>query len=304
VPIKSSERLYVSMFKQLPKKPKSRPFSRLPPVPTDKCRPTLLLSLPAWVPPLLQDVLRNDLMYSSSSTWNWNRLGDGLKLHILQMCDGDALLLMTKAFGGTSIVPESDMFDSEGEVIESALAPHQSVKYQAIVVDDTSMVHVPAVARFVANKFQTDDCSVVIMAIEGIFNLRPYAEHFGVNWHFAAYTKRYIRLTERGHQILSTDAFLPTHEYTKAAFVESQGEGGENDALFVEYHDPRDYEDESSDEEGNRVPPPGPGSPVVCSVMGNKSVSYFGFVNSGDVSYGAIVLRLCYAAQHAASHQE
>lgn len=293
------------MFNTRPREPKSRPFSRRPPVPALPCRPTLLLGLPDWVPSDLDDVLRNDLMYSSASSWNWNRLGDGIKLQILQMCDADTLLLMTQAWGGTSILSQSDLYDEAGEVIEAALAPHQSVEYQAIVVDDTSMVHEPIVARFVANKFQTEETSVVIMSLEGIFDLRTYSEHFGVNWHFAAYTKRYIQLTDRGHQILSTDAFLPAHEYTKAAFVESQGEGGENDALFVEYVDPRDYEDESSDEDGGgRVPPPSPGSPVVCSVVGNKSVSYFGFVNPLDVSYGAIMLRLCYAAQHAAAQQE
>jgi hypothetical protein len=293
------------MFKPLPKEPKSRPFTRPPPVPTLPCRPTLLLGLPGYVLPALDDVLRNDLMYSSGSSWNWNRLGDDVKLQILRMCDGDALLRMNQAWGGTSVVSQSDLYDRDGEVIESALAPHHNVEYQAIVVDDTSMVHEPVVARFVADKFQTEDTSVVIMSLEGIFDLRAYLEHFGVNWHFAAYTKRYVRLTDRGHQILSTDAFLPTHEYTKAAFVEGLGEGGENDALFEEYVDPRDYEDESSDEEGGgRVPPPSPGSPVVCSVVGNKSVSYFGFVNDLDVSYGAIILRLCYAAQHAAAHQE
>jgi hypothetical protein len=57
------------MFQPLPNEPKSRPFSRPPPVATP-CRPTLLLGLPGYVLPALDDVLRNDLMYSSGSSWS------------------------------------------------------------------------------------------------------------------------------------------------------------------------------------------------------------------------------------------
>jgi hypothetical protein len=52
--------------------------------------------------------------------------------------------------------------------------------------------------------------------------------------------------------------------------------------------------------EDDEPPTPGSGSPVVTHIDddGLKSVSYFGFVNGLDVSYGHIILRLCYAAHH------
>ena len=51
-------------------------------------------------------------------------------------------------------------------------------------------------------------------------------------------------------------------------------------------------------------PPPTPGSPVIMSLGESKSVSYFGFSNPLDVSYGAIMLKLCYAKapQHSPAH--
>mmetsp|Transcript_25824 Transcript_25824/g.43867 ORF Transcript_25824/g.43867 Transcript_25824/m.43867 type:complete len:133 (+) Transcript_25824:730-1128(+) len=56
---------------------------------------------------------------------------------------------------------------------------------------------------------------------------------------------------------------------------------------------PEDYEDEEDYPDG--PPPPTPGSPVIMSLGESKSVSYFGFSNPLDVSYGAIMLKLCYA---------
>jgi hypothetical protein len=196
------------------------------------------------------------------------------------------------------------------------LEPYRNRPYQAIVVDDSTMVHEEELAKFVSNKYRTQQTSVVVMAVEGLFNLRLYREMFGVDWRFVAYTKRTVQLTDLGRQIITADAFLPDNLYVKACFVEAASSGPEpttSGALFVEHVDPRDYGDEySSDEDDAQMsgvrpapvpPPPSPGSPVVCSIQGGKSASYFGFVNSLDVSYGAIVLtvRLCYAAQHAAA---
>jgi ribonuclease HI len=83
------------------------------------------------------------------------------------------------------------------------------------------------------------------------------------------------------------DAFPFGHQYVKANFVVGEGE------LFTEYQHPEDYEDEEDFPDG--PPPPDPGSPVVTLLGKDKSVSYFGFVNPLDVSYGSILLKLCYA---------
>ncbi|KAL7492939.1 hypothetical protein ACHAWT_003336 [Skeletonema menzelii] len=76
-------------------------------------------------------------------------------------------------------------------------------------------------------------------------------------------------------------------QYSKAHFIVGGGE------LFTEYLCPEDYEDEEDYPDG--PPPPTPGSTVITSLGESKSVSYFGFANSLDVSYGAILLKLCYA---------
>lgn len=70
-------------------------------------------------------------------------------------------------------------------------------------------------------------------------------------------------------------------QYVKAHFIVGGGE------LFTEYLCPEDYEDEE-DSTNTRIA-------RITSLGDSKSVSYFGFANPLDVSYGAIMLKLCYA---------
>jgi hypothetical protein len=293
---------------------------------SNRCLPTLLLNLPEWIIPELGDVLRNDLVHSiSSNASQWLPFEDGVLMNVLRYCDGASLLNLTHAWGGSEIVPESQLRDPEtGDVVEENLEAYRDKVYQAIVIDDSSMVHEGAMSDLVSRKFHHQNSSVVIMAVEGLFDLQPYRERFDLDWRFAAYTKRTIRLTDLGRRIITSDAFAPKTLNVKACFIEGGQRNGntvgtsiaggpgvrssppdnnwDSEALFMEHVDPRDYEDEWSDDESDtpRAPrPPSPGSPVVCSLQGDRSVSYFGFMNSWDLSYGAIVLRLCYAAQHA-----
>jgi len=159
------------------------------------------------------------------------------------------------------------------------------------------MIRELAVASFVAEQYHTHGVSVVVMAVEGIFDLSPLNERFGTNWRLVAYTNRVIELTEMGQKIISSDAFPFVKKYVKSHFILSTTTASE--ALFAENINPDDYDDEDSDP----IPQPSPGSAIVTHLAGSKSISYFGFVNSLDVSYGAIVLRLCYAADHANPEQ-
>ena len=122
------------------------------------------------------------------------------------------------------------------------------------------------------------------MAMEGIFDLSVLRRNFNVDWNLCAYTTRSIELTESGSSIIG-DAFPYSDRYVKANFVTGEGQ------LFTEHLHPGDYEDE--EDYPNGPPPPEPGSPIVTVTRGDKSVSYFGFVNPSDVSYGAILLKLC-----------
>lgn len=132
------------------------------------------------------------------------------------------------------------------------------------------------------------------MAIEGLFNL-GYMSDFEVNWHMLAYTKRTVHLTNAGKRLLSEAAFPFESRYTKSHFVTGDGE-----ELFAELIEEEEEEtDESDDNADDTVPTPQPGSPVITYMNENRCcISYFGFVNPLDVSYGAIIHRLCYAGQY------
>lgn len=278
--------------------PKQKALRSAPPGPLP-CDPTLILGLPSWVPENLGDVLRNDLVWSKNSTWTG--VPQDAKLKILENLDGESLLRMTQTFGGTVIVGDDELYSTEGNLLEHKLELLARSRFQAIITDDSSMINDPGLATFVASQYQ-QGVSVVIWAIEGIFNLAPLNQRFGVDWQLVAYTKRDCMLNDLGRTIISDQAFPFHHKYAKSHFLVGSGE------LFTAYVNPADYEDdESEDSEGNavprRIPDPEAGSAVMCFVeQPFKSVSYFGFVGL-DVSWGAIALRLCYAGLHAAGVQ-
>ena len=276
------------MFSSGPPKPTSKPLSGPPPVELP-CKPTLLLGIPDYVLTELSYVLINDLIFSSTSRYA-SPLDASTKLEILQFLDWPSLLNMTREYGGTVIHPEDDVLDqTTGEVDTKRLNQLSKQKYQAIVVDDTCFIREPAIAQFVLSQYEKG-VSVVVMGMEGIYDLGSLRSSFGVDWNLSAYTTRTIQLTETGKRIIGLRSFPHDTMYVKAHFVVGEHQ------LFREYINPADYEDDSDYEDG--PPAPSPGSPVVTVLRNNKSVSYFGFANTLDVSYGAIILRLCYAAQH------
>lgn len=277
------------------REPLSKPLNQPPPgaIP---CLPTLFLGLPHFVLEEMSLVLQNDLLYSSTSEWNKNLPAD-IKLDILENLDAEDHIKVTQAKGGSIIVTEDELYTNDGTVRSECLnalrSPQDERRYQAIVTEDSSMIREPAVASFVAEQYHVHGVSVVVMAVEGIFDLSPLNERFGTDWRLAAYTKRVIELTEMGLKIISSDAFPFDKKYVKSLFISTRA----SEALFAENINPDDYED------SDPIPQPSPGSAIVTHLEGTKSISYFGFVNSLDVSYGAIVLRLCYAADHANPEQ-
>jgi len=252
------------------------------------CKPVLLIGLPSnteWAN-CLSHILIHDILYATTSTFM-----DGIhryepQLQHLSSLDGKELLHITRKYGGSIIWPiEEVILDGQTEVDKNRLRQLQKGDYQAVIVDDTCFIREPDITNFVVDQY-TKGASVVVMAMEGIFDISLLNRKFNVDWKFLAYTSNTIELTDRGKAIIG-DAFLFEERRVKANFICGKGE------LFTEHQDSEvDYDDV---EEYPYGPPPPSGSPIVTALRDHKSVSYFGFVNPLDVSYSAILLKLCYA---------
>lgn len=170
-----------------------------------------------------------------------------------------------------------------------------SQKFKGVVVTD-DWFDVDSEYQPIANAiFQTlkdmynGGGSVVIAVTMGVFSVPQQITsmfQLSTSWNLTAYTKRSITTTSVGKIILE-DAFPTRHVYTKANFVRAPDE----ECLFMEYIDPEDYEDDSDYDE---PPSANKDSPVVthCGGPNGARISYIGFVNDLDVSWGDIILKL------------
>jgi hypothetical protein len=271
------------------KPPLSMPL--LGPLPSpngDSTDPVLVLGVMVGIDEELGDVFRNDLVYSRTTQWNRHlprELGDTVLLHILQFLEGRTLINLCKIYDGTAVVDDSMLYDREGNLKLSAIDALKPKRFRAIVVSDSAVSEEEEIREYVIAERDRNGSNIVVMAIEGLFNL-GFMRDFGVAWRLVAYTKRSIYATEAGKHMLGQYAFPFESKYTKGNFVVGHGH-----ELFAEL-----VEDDSEDDDPPPVPQPG--SPVIVSIVGGRCVSYFGFVNGLDVSYGAIILRLCYADQY------
>lgn len=224
----------------------------------------------------MSHILIHDLLYSSTSTYMRGGNDYEAKLKHLLSLDGKELLLLTNKHKGSVILSEEHVLDQKTMNVDmKKMCQLDEGDYQAVIVDDTCFIREPDVAVFVMKQYAKGS-SVVIVAIEGIYDLSIVNKNFNVNWKLNAYTSRAIELNYLGKQIID-DAFPAGHKYVKAHFIVGGGE------LFAEYVCPEDG-------------PPSPyplGSPVITSLGDSKSVSYFGFANPAD--YKGIILKLCYA---------
>jgi len=242
------------------------------------CKPTLLIGLQSggeWAS-YVSDVLINDLLHATTSSFAGTY--DDLK-----SASGDELLSLTKKHGGSVIWNELEVLDQRtGDVDTRRLKELAGEEYQAVITDDTCFIREPDIRSFVVEQY-ANGASVVIMGIEGIFDLSVINRSFNLDWKLCAYTARSITLSEKGDDALGKDAFPFKDKYVKSHFVASKEKGEE---LFTEHLDEEDYPD--------GIPSPSPGSPVVMNLKGARSVSYFGFVNPLDIPYGPILLKLCH----------
>lgn len=226
------------------------------------------------------------------------KLGD-LQLPILNFLSGNDVFNLSKALGGGSVYVSQQDMCKEVDVLSLFKSPCNKSEYRCVITTDDwfdvdreyqNLAH----SLFDTLKFMYDNGrSVVIAATMGVYSVPRTIStifHFKSEsqWKLASYTKKSISKTEVGNRILG-DAFPFTQTYLKSHFVSAPTE----ECLFIEYIDPADYEDSDSDYEPERVPQPSPDTPIAVHFGDNGgSVSYFGFVNPLDVSYGAIMLRL------------
>jgi len=257
------------------------------------CKPTLLLGLPSggeWAK-YLSHILIHDIMYSTTSTFMGEYITNRQdQLDYLLTHDGKKLLDITKQFGGSVIASDDQIIKQQTLEVNTKRLKEltDGIIYQAVIVDDTYFIREPQITKFVMDQYAKGS-SIIVMTMEGIFDLSVLRRNFNVDWNLCAYTTRSIELTDSGSSIIGGDAFPYSDRYVKANFVTGEGQ------LFTEHLHPGDYEDE--EDYPNGPPPPEPGSPIVTVTRGDKSVSYFGFVNPSDVSYGAILLKLCYVTE-------
>ena len=261
-----------------------------PPVENLPCRPTLIMGLMNWHIESLRHVFINDIVFSSNATFSIPYFGDRssvVVLHILNYLDGKSLVTIAKEFGGPIIMTDKELFEMY-EKDENTFT-YECKDVQAIITNDSFFFHYIPFSSFVKSKYYNDNVSVVVLSCEGIYDLKPLRDNFGVNWSTVAYTKLDICLNEAGKKIIGLNGFPREYVYTKALFVCGECE------MFTEFVHPVGSEDDSdSDYEYTKRE----GSPVVVKIDGKRSVSYFGFVNNMDISFGAIILRLCYASSY------
>lgn len=291
------------MFWTKKSEPLSPPLSTAPPGPLPSL-PTIFLGVDEYFVEECGDVLRSDLVFSMNAKAIHPALEGTIRetqLPILNYLSGKDVLSLTKALGGGSLIVGVEEIMTKLNDLESL--PWENNRYRCAIADD-SWFDVDQEYQQVANNlFQmlrhmyNNGSSIIIMAQMGLFTVpRQICNMFGFesNWNFASYTKRVISKTDVGGRILG-DSFPFETKYIKANFVAAP----QNECLFVEHIDPADYEWSDSDSGGresapepSRLPEPNTESPVVVHFGNNGCISYFGFVNSLDVSYGAILHRL------------
>mmetsp|Transcript_23463 Transcript_23463/g.47605 ORF Transcript_23463/g.47605 Transcript_23463/m.47605 type:complete len:396 (-) Transcript_23463:498-1685(-) len=181
-----------------------------------------------------------------------------------------------------------------------AKIPNVSHKYCGVIttddwfdVDDEYQPLANGIFRILTEMYHAGG-SVVVAATMGIFTVpRQISTIFGFDspWVFRAYTAKNIMTTPTGREILG-DAFPNHHVYAKSHFIQAPLE----ECLFQEYINVKDYEDDSDYDE---IPSPNRDSPIVthCGPNGGR-ISYFGFVNDLDVSYGDIMMKLTWPSEN------
>mmetsp|Transcript_5352 Transcript_5352/g.6261 ORF Transcript_5352/g.6261 Transcript_5352/m.6261 type:complete len:307 (-) Transcript_5352:104-1024(-) len=293
------------------REPLSPPLSTAPPGP-HPTPPTLFLGAPEYFVTQCDDVLRNDLVFSSNAkpihSFLEGKIED-LQLPILNYLSGKDVLCLSRALMGGSVIVTDDELIARGNAssfIENENGNALGDVYRGAISTD-EWFDVDAEYQPLANNvFQAlrtmynAGCHVVMAATTGVYTApRQLCTIFQIEsqWTLRSYTTHTICKTELGRRILR-DAFPFQNKYIKGHFVGAPME----ECLFLEHVDPADYEySECSDSDNDNDPVPDPcmDSPIVVHFGGNGGcLAYFGFVNDLDVSFGAIMLRLVNASYY------
>lgn len=266
------------------------PLLSAPPGP-QPCLPSLFLGVDEWWISTFEDVLRNDLVFSTRAR-SLHPLMEGRhdQVHILNYLCGKDLIAVSKATnGGSLMVSVHDLI--QNNLLRNEIHPHPEGRYRGVVLTDqwfnVDREFEALVSNFLqaAKNIYDRGCSVVFVSTEGSF-LAPenISSLFQLRhpWRFTYYSKRYLTKTAVGETMLQS-AFPSTAVYTKANLVSAPAA----ESLFIEHINPDDYDSDDS------IPSPNTSSPLVVHRDTNGGcVCYSGFLNHLDVSWGAIVLRL------------
>jgi len=288
------------MFHSSLRKPLSPPLSKAPEG-REPCLPCLFFGVSDFFVEECGDVLRCDLVFSTNAKVVHPLLSGEKSLQLLVLnflCSKDVLSISYALEGGSKIVSDSDIIN-QGNNLKDFVQTTALGKYRGVICTDEWFDVDPEYASLsedvIASMKSMYDmgCSVIFAAVMGVFAApRQISKLFEIqtDWELTAYTKRSVSLTQKGKSILG-DSFPFENAYLKSNFLSAPKE----ELLFIEYIDPGDYED--PDYEDYSVPEPSPDSPVVIHFSPSGGcVSYFGFVNPLDVSYGAILLKLLNAS--------
>ncbi|KAL3943200.1 MAG: hypothetical protein SGBAC_002730 [Bacillariaceae sp.] len=260
------------------------------------CLPSLLLGVDEWWMEHCEDVLRNDLVFSSRARALHPLMkGRHDQVHILNYLSGKDLIALSKATNGGSLMVSVDDLIQNNR-IRNEIHPSPEGRYHGVVLTDQwfdvdEEYQALATSLFRAAKVMYDrGCSVVFVATAGVYSAPTSISalfQLGQQWRLTNYTKHDLVKTAVGETILQS-AFPSKAVYTKAHFVSAP----EAESLLIENVNPHDYDSDDS------MPTPNTSSPLVVhrDADGNNGgcVSYFGFVNPLDVSWGATTLKLLY----------
>lgn len=255
------------------------------------CLPALFLGVDDWVIESCEDVLRNDLVFSTRARpLSPIMKGRQEQIHILNFLNGQELLNLSKATeGGSLIVGFEDL--AKNDRLKEGIHPCPEGRYRGVIVTDDWFDVDEDYSELASNLLQAlknmyqSGCSVIFRPTEGLFTAPEIISsifELSQPWRLVAYTTKQLVASPLGKSILGS-SFPSKGVYTKVHCVSAPPE----QRLVVQYVDPDEYDSEDD------IPEPIPATPLpLYRNNSGGSVCYFGFANSLDVSFGAILLKL------------
>ncbi|CAJ1935036.1 unnamed protein product [Cylindrotheca closterium] len=267
------------------------PLVSAPPGP-QPCLPSLFLGISEWWIANFEDVLRSDLVFSTRAM-SLHPLMKGRhdQIHILNYLCGKDLIALSKATNGGSLMVSADDLIRNNR-LQTEIHPSPEGRFRGVILTDEWFNVDEEYEALASNLLQAAKgmydrgCNVVFVTTDGVFSaparISAIFQLGQDHWRLTNYTSCSMVKTGVGMTILQS-AFPSKSVYLKSHLVSSPA----SETLLIENVNPDDYDSDDS------VPTPNTSSPVVVHRGTNGGyVCYFGFVNSLDVSWGAIMLKL------------